>query len=108
MRQDFDALEKVQRRATTLVKGLKHLPFYERLKRLKLCSMVERITRGDMIDTCKIITGKVKLNPDIFFSKKLRTLRGHQLKLQKRRVTHHARLSFFSNRVVTRWNALPE
>ena len=109
MRQDFDALEKVQRRATRLVKGLKHLPYHERLKRLKLCSMEERVNRGDLIETYKILTGKVKLNPSNFFKRTEdpRT-RGHHLKLQKMRSAHHARSNFFSNRVVTKWNSLPE
>lgn len=109
MQQDFDALEKVQRRATKLVKGMKHLPYHERLKRLKLCSMKERVNRGDLIETYKILTGKVRLDPDKFFKRAedLRT-RGHHLKLQKRRSAHQARLNFFSNRVVTSWNSLPE
>ena len=109
MRQDFEALEKVQRRATKLVKGLKHLPYHERLKRLELCSMEERVNRGDLIETYKILTGKVKLNPSKFFKRTEdpRT-RGHHLKLQKMRSSHHARSNFFSNRVVTKWNSLPE
>ena len=32
----------------------------------------------------------------------------HHLKLQKMRSTHNARSKFFSNRVVTKWNSLPE
>ena len=32
MRQDFSALEKVQRRATKLVRGLKFLPYPDRLR----------------------------------------------------------------------------
>ena len=43
MRQDFAALDKVQRRATKLVREVKHLPYHKRLERLKLTSIEERV-----------------------------------------------------------------
>lgn len=108
MVQDFKALEKVQRRASKLVKEIKHLPYKQRLKKLKMMSIEERVLRGDLIETYKILTGKVKVNPDQFFelSHEERT-RGHKLKLSKRRAAHFSRLKFFSNRVVAPWNKLP-
>ena len=109
MVQDFDLLEKVQRRATKLVEGFKHLPYQERLLRLKLPSMKERVLRGDMIETYKILTGKINTDPNHFFemSNDDRT-RGHTMKLKKRRSDHQARNKFFSNRVVNTWNHLPD
>ena len=56
MSQDFRALEKVQRRATKLVSGFKHLSYHERLTRLKIPSMESRVQRGDLIETFKILT----------------------------------------------------
>ena len=109
MRQHFSTLEKVQRRATKLVKGLKHLPYQDRLKRLKLCSMEERVRRGDLIETYKILTGKVRLDPAHFFERdQNQRTRGHHLKLKKKHVNTQARAKFFSNRVVSLWNDLPE
>ena len=109
MRQDFAALEKVQRRATKLVRGMKHLTYEQRLRRLKLMSMEKRVRRGDMIETFKILTGKLRIHSTHFFKKSQddRT-RGHSQKLEKARPRHYARSNFFSNRVVTSWNQLPE
>ena len=41
MVQDFKALEKVQRRATKLVKNIRHLSYEEHLQKLKLLSIKE-------------------------------------------------------------------
>ena len=64
---------------------------------------------GDLIMTYKMLTGKVKLDPEHFFerSQEERT-RGHHLRLTKKRARLHARGNFFSHRVVSPWNALPE
>ena len=109
MIKDFKALERVQRRATKLVPEIRSLPYEERLKRLNLNSMENRVLRGDLIETYKILTGKINVDAKQFFliNHDERT-RGHQLKLQKRRSVHLARVKFFSNRVVTPWNNLPQ
>ena len=110
MVQDFNTLEKVQRRATKLVSGLKRLPYQERLAKLKIPSMKKLAQRGDLIEAFKILTGKVAADPSHFFvmNHDGRT-RGHQLKLRKRASKTHLRaFFFFANRVVTPWNELPE
>ena len=105
--KDLNLLENVQRRATKLVKGLKNTPYPRRLKILKVSTIKERIARGDLIETYKIITGKLDVRREKFFNLKRTTTRGHQLKIEKKRVVHQARLRFFSQRVVNDWNKLP-
>ena len=54
--QDIKLVEGVQPQATKLVPELKHLPYVEILKRLRLRTLEERRTRGDLIEMYKIIT----------------------------------------------------
>ena len=109
MVQNFKSLEKVQWRATKLVQGMRNVPYEERLSRLGMTSVEERLQRGDFIMTYKMLTGKVKLDLEHFFerSQEERT-RGHHLRLTKKRARLHARGDFFSHRVMSPWNALPE
>ena len=60
-KQDIDALEKIQRRAAKLIKGLHNVPYQERLNQSNLCNMGDRIRGGDMIETYKLITKKVNI-----------------------------------------------
>ena len=109
MVQDFKELEKAQRRATKLVGQIKHLSYGERLRALKISSFEERILRGDLIETYKILTGKINVDPDQFFElRKQDRTRRHSMKLVKRRSRHLSRLKFFANRVVSPWNELPQ
>ena len=86
MKKNFNTLERIQRRASKIVKGMKHLSYEERLKRLRLIKIEDRAKRGDLIETYKIMTGKLKVDPNQFFKKDLATrTRGNHLKLLKPR-----------------------
>ena len=62
--KDILMLEKVQRRATNLVIGLKEFTYEERLTQLKLHRLEEWRLRGDLIETFKLLTGKENIDPD--------------------------------------------
>ena len=86
MVQDFQALEKVQRRATRLVSSIRHLSYPERLVKLKLQKMRDRVLRGDLIETYKILTKKVDIDSEKLFVKHEDSkTRGHHLKLRKKK-----------------------
>ena len=113
LKKDIAKLEKVQRRATKLVPTIAHLTYEDRLKKLNMTTLEERRTRGDMIETYKILTGvdQVCTDRDFFVldrgDETTRT-RGHSLKLIKPRHRTYKRTMFFPSRVVNRWNQLPE
>jgi hypothetical protein len=105
--KDVDLLERVQRRATKLVHAIKSRPYEERLGLLGLTTLDLRRTRGDVIETFKIIKGLDDLDKNKFFTSSSSVTRGHALKLFKPACKLNLRLKFFSSRVVDTWNGLP-
>ena len=99
-------LEKIQRRATKLVPGIKDLTYEERMRALRLPSLAYRRKRGDMLQTYKILTNKVNLNPQSFFQFRPHPTRGHRLKIYKERATKLPKIHSFSTRIVNNWNKL--
>jgi hypothetical protein len=110
LRKDIDCLERVQRAATKLVPHLRKLSYEERLEKLRLTSLYDRRRRGDVIETYKILNGKVNVNKEQFFrlSATGHNTRGHSLKLEVQRPRLDKRKFFFSHRVVQQWNSLPQ
>ena len=50
-------LEKIQRRATKLIPGLRYLTYEERLNECGLTTLETRRLRGDQIEVFKILNG---------------------------------------------------
>ena len=106
-KEDAKLVEKVQRRATKVVEDLKNLPYEDRLRSLKLPSLQYRRRRGDMICAYNIISGKVKVDAEKIFTMATKTMRGHQCKMQKKKMTKTTSQNVFSNRIIDDWNNLP-
>jgi hypothetical protein len=114
LKRDKDTIERIQRRATSLVNNISHLSYPERLAALQLPTLEFRRQRSDIIQTFKILNGldhvqyerkcKICNNQMLCLAPQGRT-RGHNLKLH---VQHHpgARASYYSSRVTKNWNKL--
>ena len=111
-KKHIEAIERVQRRATKQLPGMKDLPYPERLKILKLPTLVYRRARGDMIETYKLLHDKyygeysqlVKLHAS-HISKE--GTRGHSFKLCQEGSKLNLRRQSFPVRITKVWNHLP-
>ena len=104
-----EELERVQKRATKIVKQCKHLSYCQRLNFLNLPTLVFRRNRGDMIEVYKILTGKYDSSlPSILQRNSSSVTRGHSLKLHTYRPKYDLCKYFFTVRVINLWNSLPE
>jgi len=108
LRQDVEKLEKVQRRATKMIRGFGNLEYEERLRRCKLTTLEQRRKRGDLIETFKIVTGRDKIPEQRLFDFSVdKRTRGHRYKIAKK-ANGSIMQRFFSARVVNNWNKLDE
>ena len=107
LKKDSNLIEGVLRRATKLIPGLKDLEYTERLKKINIPSMKYRRERGDMIEVYKFVHGEYDMPPPFTLDNEKRT-RGHTYKIKKIRVNISLRQGFFSERVVDKWNSLPD
>jgi len=104
-------IEDVQRRATKLIPEIKNFTYPERLKKLGLPTLAFRRIRGHMIEVYKIINdmydNRVTGNLLTFRNKATVNLRGNEYTLDQKRIYKPECKNFFSNKVVTIWNTLP-
>ncbi|CAM5146443.1 unnamed protein product [Natator depressus] len=107
-RRDVDNLERVQWRATKMIRGLGHMTYEERLRELGLYSLQKRGVRGDLIAAFNYLKwGSKEDGPQLFSVVADDKTRSNGLKLQWGRSRLDIRKHYFTRRVVKHWNGLP-
>jgi len=81
-KKDVDRLERVQRRATKMIKELESLPHEEKLGELGLFGMPKRMLRGDLLTMFQYLKGGYKEEKDSLFTRgHIEKMRGNGYKL---------------------------
>ena len=116
-RADMEKLEKVQKRAVNMVAGLRSRNYEEKLKEVGLTSLEDRRSRGDMIQTFRIINGIDNVEPATWFTMANEREREGATSTRHNRDTtrlvegesrYELRRNFYSQRVPSKWNLLPQ
>jgi len=107
MKKDIVSIEQVQRRATKLVKEIRHLTYEQRLKELGLPTLVYRRQRADMVQMFKILNKADEVHLRSLSVSSSNKTRGHNMKLEKHHYKHRSAMNTFTARSANDWNILP-
>jgi len=104
----MDLVERVQRRAIKMIRGMEHLSNKKRLRELGLFSPEKRRLRGDLVTTFQYLKEAYKEDGDKLSSRACcdRT-RGNGFKSNEGRFRLDIRKKSPEMRVVKHWNRLP-
>ena len=111
---DKETLEKVQKRAISMVSGLGNMNYEERLKELGMTTLEKRREELDLIEMYKIMSGKSDVDYNVWFTKvadaeggRTTRLAADPLNVRVQAARLELRRNFFSTRVCEKWNSLP-
>jgi hypothetical protein len=114
LERDIEQMESVQKRATKMIPETKNMSYEERLRFLKLPTLVYRRQRGDLIELWKMLNEGYDFEaiPNLLmrddFVAAGRRNRGHSKQLFITRSEKEVRAKFFTQRVAPVWNGLTE
>ena len=111
---DIQLLVSVQERAVRMTSGLKGKTYLERLKEVGLTTLVDRRTRGDMIQVWKTLHQANDVLPETWFTPAHGQRLGSSTRstsdiwnIKRTKPDNDIRRNFWSIRCVDTWNNLP-
>ena len=107
-KRDVDSMERVQRKATRMIRGQQGRPYEERLRDLNLFSLQKRRLRGDLVACYKLVRGDQQALGESLFPRALpEATRNNGHKLAEGRFRLDIRRRYFTVRAARTWNQLP-